>query len=82
MVARGKEAATVFGAALAADGQGTLDDAHARLSLLAVTFAAARGCASLRLQPSVEDRVQERLVKIEAGRLEPFQEVNAVFAVK
>jgi hypothetical protein len=28
---------------------------------------------SLRLQPSVEDRVQERLVQIEAGRLEPFQ---------
>jgi hypothetical protein len=27
----------------------------ARLSLLAVTFAAARGCASLRLQPPVED---------------------------
>jgi hypothetical protein len=27
----------------------------------------------LRLQPSVEDRVQERLVQIEAGRLEPFQ---------
>jgi hypothetical protein len=44
-----------------------------RLSLLAVTFAAARGCASLRLQPSVEDGVQERLVQIEAGRLEPFQ---------
>jgi transcriptional regulator with GAF, ATPase, and Fis domain len=35
VVARGEEVATVFGAALAADGQGTIDDAWARLSLLA-----------------------------------------------
>src|SRR3954463_7793494 len=33
--ARGEEVATVFGAALAFDGQGTIDDAWARLSLLA-----------------------------------------------
>src|SRR3712207_5444619 len=35
VVAWGEEVAPVFGAALAADGQGTLDDAWARLSLLA-----------------------------------------------
>ena len=48
------------------------DASHRRASLYL--------CASLWLwlQPSVEDRGQERLVQIEAGRLEPFQEVRHV----